>query len=162
MTNSQEPAEFKKQPNSKHCFACGLENPTGLKLTFYDNGVDEVRCTTTIPDRFNGYPGIAHGGIVAAMMDEVTIRSAMIADPNRLVMTARLDMKYRKPVPTGTELQLTGKLLRDRGRFIQASGVIILPDGSVAAEAQVTAVNLPDDFAGDEETMSQLGWRVYE
>lgn len=162
MTESQEPAALKKQPNSNHCFACGLKNATGLQLTFYDNGVDEVSCTTTIPDQFNGYPGLAHGGVVAAMMDEVTIRTAMIADPNRMMMTARLDLKYRRPVPTGTELKLIGKLLRDRGRILQASGTLFLPDGSVAVEAQVTAVDLPDNFAMDNETMSQLGWRVYE
>lgn len=162
MTNSHEPAALKKQPNSIHCFACGLENAFGLQLTFHDNGIDEVTCRTIIPDQFNGYPGVAHGGVVAAMMDEVTIRTAMISDPNRFMMTASLELKYRKPVPTNTELQLTGKLLRDRGRILRASGTLVLPDGSVAVEAQVTAVDLPDDFAMDHETMSQLGWRVYE
>ena len=57
-----------RQPNSHHCFVCGLQNPFGLQLHFYDNGEDEVRCEYSIPDRYQGYPGIAHGGIVAAIL----------------------------------------------------------------------------------------------
>ncbi len=149
----------KKQPNSAYCFACGLENAFGLQLKFYDNDVDEVYCETTIPDKFNGYPGIAHGGIVAAMLDEVILRTAMIIDPNRFMLTAKLELKYRLPVPTNTNLRLIGKLVRDRGRVLQAEGRLLLPDGSIAVEAVITAAELPQDYDLGE---AGLGWRVYE
>lgn len=150
-----------KQPNSAHCFACGLENPYGLQLTFHDNGIDEVTCTYTVPDRFNGYPGVAHGGIVAAMIDEVVIRTAMIADPNRFMMTATMEIKYRQPVPTGVPLQLTGRMLKDRGRYARAAGVLRLPDGSVAVEAEMTMADLPAGHQVDDRVLERLGWKVY-
>lgn len=150
------------QPNSKQCFACGLENRFGLQLRFQDNGEDEVYCETEIEDRFNGYPGIVHGGIVAAMMDEVVIRTAMIADPNRFMMTATLDLRFRQPVPTNTRLSLVGKLVRDRGRVLQAEGTLLLPDGSIAVEAQIMAAALPDEYPVDAASLAALGWQVYE
>lgn len=152
----------KKQPNSAYCFACGLDNPFGLQLVFHDNDLDEVYCEAIIPEKFNGYRGVAHGGIVAALMDEVTIRTAMIADPNHFMMTAKLELKYRHPVPTETPLKLTGKLVRDRGRVIQAEGTLMLPDGSIAVEALTTAAELPPDHAVDESERAELGWRVYD
>lgn len=161
MENNKE-EQIKKQPNSAHCFACGLENPFGLQLTFFDNGHDEVYCETTVPNKFNGYPGVAHGGIVAAMMDEVVIRTAMIADPNRFMMTAKLELKYRQPVPTNTMLRLKGKLIRDRGRVLQAEGQLVLPDDSIAVEAVITAAQLPENHVVDDRAIEELGWRVYD
>jgi len=150
-----------KQPNSINCFACGLENPFGLQLEFYDNGVDEVTCTYIVPERFNGYPGIAHGGIVAAMMDEVVIRTAMIADPNRFMMTATIELKYRRPVPTSTRLHLVGRMIRDRGRYARAAGELRLPDGTVAVEAEMMMADLPESHRLDDAVLEQLGWKVY-
>ena len=151
-----------RQPNSHYCFACGLENPYGLQLRFTDNAVDEVYCETSIPDRFSGYPGVAHGGVVAAMLDEVVIRTAMIADPNRFMMTARLELKYRRPVPTNTPLKLTGRLVRDRGRILQAEGRLELPDGLIAVEAAITAAEMPAGSEVDDVTLQALGWKVYD
>src|SRR5262245_37000925 len=86
-----------KQPNSHHCFVCGLKNPFGLKLTFYDDGVDQVRCEYSIPAEYQGYPGVAHGGIVAAILDEAVGRVAMIGDHNHFMMTVKMEIKYRQP-----------------------------------------------------------------
>src|SRR5690349_19413206 len=109
-----------RQPNSKHCFVCGLENDFGLKLRFDDNGVDEVVSHTTVARRYQGYPGVVHGGIIAAMLDETTARTAMIVDHNRFMMTGRMDIKYRKPVPVETPLTLIGRMVRDRKRMAEA------------------------------------------
>jgi acyl-coenzyme A thioesterase PaaI-like protein len=149
------------QPNSAHCFACGLENPYGLQLRFTDNGVDEVYCHYTIPARFNGYPGVAHGGIVAALMDEVIIRTCFIHDPNRFMMTAKMEIRYRLPVPTETPLALRGRMLKDRGPIAQAAGELRLPDGSLAIEASMTMADMPAEHKVDAAMRAQLGWKVY-
>nr|MBN1229255.1 PaaI family thioesterase [Anaerolineae bacterium] len=91
---------FTPQPNSKYCFVCGLESPVGLKLRFTDNGVDAVRAIHMVPDKFQGYPGVVHGGVVAAMLDETGGRAVMIGNPNRFFMTAKMEIRYRQPVPT--------------------------------------------------------------
>jgi uncharacterized protein (TIGR00369 family) len=144
------------QPNSKHCFVCGLESPVGLKLRFMDNGVDEVRCTYIVKESYNGYPGVVHGGILAAMLDEAGGRALMIHDHSRFMMTARLEIRYRHPTPVGTELTLLGRMIKDRGRVAEAASEIRLPDGTISVEAVMTLVAFPVE--GDLEA---LGWRVY-
>ena len=61
-----------------------------------------------------GYPGIAHGGIVAAILDEVGGRTMMIDNPNRFFVTARMDVHFRQPVPVGVPLEAAGWLLKRR------------------------------------------------
>ena len=148
-----------KQPNSDDCFICGRNNPVGLHMTFYDNGADEVCSEYTVADRYNSYPGIVHGGIVASMLDEVVGRVAMMADHHHFMMTAKMEVKYRQPVPTETELRIIGRIVRLRGRIGKATGEIILPDGSIAAEAELTIVEVPAEMLVGADAAA-LGWRV--
>jgi len=149
-----------KQPNSNDCFVCGLQNPHGLKAVFYDDGVDSVRCDFTIPDAYQGYPGIAHGGIVAALLDEVVGRIAMIGDHHHFMMTVKLEIKYRQPVPVETPLVLLGKRVKLRGRLAVATGEVRLPNDTVAAEAELTLADLPEQFRVEGD-LEALGWKVY-
>jgi acyl-coenzyme A thioesterase PaaI-like protein len=61
-----------KQPNSRMCFLCGIENPISLHLHFYTDG--EGRCIARFRPKpeHQGYPGHLHGGIVSALLDEPT------------------------------------------------------------------------------------------
>lgn len=146
-----------KQPNSRMCFACGLENPVGLHLSFYDDRAGLVVAETVIPAHFQGYPERTHGGVVAAMLDEVVGRTAMTEDPNRFMVTARLDVRYRQPIPLGEKLRLRGSLIRRKGRLAWAHAEVRLADGSLGAEAEATLVDV-DPRIGDP---AALGWRVY-
>lgn len=151
------------QPNSRHCFVCGLENPVGLKLRFFQQGPDRVVAYYTIPPDYQGYPGRAHGGIVAAMLDEVLGRCVMGTDPqrSRLFYTARLTLHYRHPVPVGEPLRLEGWAEKDRGRVLQARGALFLREGDqplVEAEALLVAVLETEIQNMDTEA---LGWRIY-
>lgn len=148
------------QPNSRLCFVCGMENPVGLKLRFWDNGADEVQARYTVCSDYQGFPGIVHGGVVAAMLDETAGRTVMIDDPNCFMMTVKMTIKYRKPVPTETPLLLLGRLLKRRGRLAIASSEIRLPDDSLAAEAEVTLAALPEEYLEDMD-VEEAGWQVW-
>ncbi|MGD8586988.1 MAG: PaaI family thioesterase [Chloroflexota bacterium] len=150
---------MKKQPNSDHCFICGRKNPHGLYMTFYDNGQDEVCSEHTVPDAYQSYPGIVHGGIVAAMLDEVVGRVAMIDDHHHFMMSVKLEVKYRRPVPTETPLRIVGRVVRLRGRLGQAVGEILLPDGGVAAESAMTLADVPAEMLVGVD-LDALGWRI--
>jgi uncharacterized protein (TIGR00369 family) len=151
----------KKQPTSTHCFVCGRENPYGLHLEFYDTAPGETTAEVTISEQFQSYPGIVHGGILAAMLDEVTGRVFMQENPNRFLVTAKLDMRYRKPAPVGVLLTVQGHAVRDTGRVAQAIGEIRDPEGNILVEAEAYYVEPPaGTFAGGDA--SEWGWMVVE
>jgi uncharacterized protein (TIGR00369 family) len=143
------------------CFVCGLENLAGLKLVFYETGPAEVTATYTPPDQFQGYPGLLHGGIVASLLDEVGGRVVMIGDHKHFMLTAKMEVKYRRPTPLGQALTVYGRLVKQRGRLALAHAELRLPDGTVTAEAELTLADLPGDTVRDGD-LEALGWRVYD
>jgi acyl-coenzyme A thioesterase PaaI-like protein len=149
-----------KLPNSAMCFVCGLENETGLQMTFYAIDENNIEAHFTIPARFQSYPGMAHGGIVASMLDEMITRVFMAKDPNRFMFTGRLTTRLRKHTPIEQPLRLTGTIVKDRGRVGEAAAALYGPDGELLAEADGLAVAVtPDEF--DINSLDELGWKVY-
>jgi acyl-coenzyme A thioesterase PaaI-like protein len=149
-----------KQPNSKNCFACGLGNEHGLGLQFYEINGDELVAEYVVPEHFEGFPGIVHGGIIASMLDEMLSRAAMIGETNRFRMTAKLEIRYRAPVPTGQLLKLRAVIEKRRGRISFTKAELRLPDGTVASEANGMMVDV-DEFLVDTANLEELGWKVY-
>ncbi|MBU2610284.1 MAG: PaaI family thioesterase, partial [Chloroflexi bacterium] len=150
------------QYNSASCFACGLENPSGLRLRFYDNGRDQVFAHFTLDPQHAGYPGIAHGGIVAAILDEVGGRTVMIGDPNRFFVTAHMDLRYRHPVPVNVPLDATGSLLKRRARRTQAHAEIFTDVMGILAEADILFTDIPSKRLDSEQALQNIGWRLYD
>ena len=148
-----------KQPNSDMCFVCGRRNPVGLYMSFYDNGENEVISEYTVPGRYQGYPGIVHGGVLASMLDEVVGRVAMIGDAHHFMMSVKLQVLYRHPVPVETALQIKGRIIRLRGRLGKAQGEITLPDGTIACEAAITLADVPDKLLS-KTNPELLNWQV--
>ncbi len=148
------------QPNSLHCFVCGLHNPFGLQLRFFNSAPGEVTAEVTVPEQYQGYPGVVHGGIVAAMLDEVSGRSQMGGDPPRFMFTARLDIRYRRNVPVGQPLRLVGTAGESKRRTATAHGAIYGPNGELLAEAEAVLVNVPDEVL-DRADLDALGWKQY-
>lgn len=149
-----------QQPNSKHCFVCGVDNPLGLKITFYKTGPGEVIAETIISENYQGYPGVVHGGIVAAILDEVAGRALMGEDPPRFMYTAHLDVQYRDKVPTGKPIQIVGKALKFKDRTAQALSNIFDQNGKLLAEAKALMVDIPKELIRVEDLASE-GWKVY-
>lgn len=141
------------------CFVCGRLNPAGLHMQFYDNGESEVISDYTVPARYQSYPGIVHGGILASMLDEVIGRVAMIGDHHHFMVSVRLQVLYRLPVPVETPLRVRGRILRMSGRLGKARGEIILPDGQIACESEITLADIPAKLFST-ASRELLGWRV--
>ncbi len=150
---------MRKQPNTDSCFICGRSNPVGLYMSFFDNGEDEVVSEYTVAERYQGYPGIVHGGIQAAMLDEVVGRVAMIGDHHHFMMSVTLNVKYRHSVPVETPLRIVGKIIRLRGRLGKAAGRIYLPDGTIACEAEMSLVDVPAQLL-ERTDPKLLNWKI--
>ncbi len=129
-----------RQPVYRDCFVCGVENPIGLKVKFYN---DDHKVWTDFTPRaeHQGWPGLLHGGILYTLLDETVGRAAFMK--NMWVMTARMQVRYRHPTPLGQPIHIEGEIVRMRGRAMEASGRAILPDGTVTAEAVGTFIALP-------------------
>ncbi len=152
--------EGTKQPNSRYCFGCGVENTYGLGLIFYKVGTGHVLAEYSVPDVYQGYPGIVHGGIVFTMLDEALGRVTMMGDPTRFTVTAKVEVRFRKPVPTGELLQIHARVEKRRGRLSFANAELRLADGSIAAEAKGMMAEVPDQTMSAEQ-LEELGWKVY-
>ena len=151
------------QPNSRSCFVCGMENPVGLKLRFYQTAPDEVTAEYIAPEHFEGYPGVLHGGIIAAILDEISGRALMGSDPQhpRFMFTAKLSIKYRRNVPVGKPLRLVGRVVRDRGRAAEAwGGIYDAQTGELLTEADALHIDVPKEQF-DMSQLEALGWKVY-
>lgn len=103
-----------------HCFVCGDENPAALGLQLAEEG-DVVRGTVRLGVHHQGVPGVAHGGALAALADEVG-GSALLVRGERFV-TANLSLDYVAPVLIGQELDLAASLVRseDRKRWVEVT-----------------------------------------
>ncbi len=152
-----------KQPNSRMCFICGLENPVGLHLHIYQTAPGEVETRYTAPEHFQGYPGVLHGGIVGAILDELPGRSLMGSDPMspRFMFTAKLEIKYRKNVPVGVPLRIRGKAGKLRTKSAEAwAGIYDERTDELLAEANTLLVNVPSDQFNVSD-LERLGWKIY-
>jgi acyl-coenzyme A thioesterase PaaI-like protein len=150
-----------KQPNSKMCFVCGLENSFGLKSCFYELENEEILAVFTPAKEHQGYPGRLHGGIAAAILDETIGRAVMVKQSHDIWgVTLDFSMKFKRPVPLDGEIRVRGRITKDSKRIFEGSGEIILSDGTVAIKAvgkymKMDINNITDtDFSGD-------NWRTF-
>lgn len=136
------PEHWKSQGTSRMCFVCGRENPVGLRLTFYEDPESgQIMVPLNIPERYQGYPGIVHGGILSTILDETTGRAINVGqEDEQFWVTAKLEMRYRQPTPTETPLMAVGWVVRKRSRTAEVAGEIRLADGTVTAEAAAVIV----------------------
>ena len=112
------------------CFACGTNNPIGLKLTFEEQDDTYISHFTAQPQH-QGYDGIVHGGIVSTLLDEIMAR--YLYAKGLTAVTARLEVRYSKPTPVGVPLLLKGKIVRQKGRLYETEATLELPDGTITA-----------------------------
>ncbi len=140
---------MQKLPLYEGCFVCGDKNPAGLEASFYLNG-EEARGEFTPDSRWEGYPGVVHGGILAALLDEVMYKA--IASSGELAMTAEITVRFRNPARVGVPLYPKGRVARKKGRLLEAQGKIEDAEGRLIATATgkfiVLAPNVQEDMMG--------------
>ena len=117
---------------ARHCFGCGSENPRGLALKFRIEDGRAIAEFTAEP-YLQGYPGLVHGGGVATVLDEAMSWAAY--GRGIWAMTARMNVRFRRPVPVEAPLTIIGWIVRERGRFLESRSELRSKDGSLLAEA---------------------------
>jgi acyl-coenzyme A thioesterase PaaI-like protein len=124
-----------------------------LGAVFHDDG-REVWTELTPAPHHQGWPGVLHGGIITAVLDETIGRVAFLHD--RWVQTAKLTIRFVKPAPLGRLLRATGELVTDRRRLMNMRGKLVIAEtGELLAEAEGTFVPLGD--AARDALVRELG-----
>jgi acyl-coenzyme A thioesterase PaaI-like protein len=138
-----------------NCFACGSLNRHGLGLLLH---VEPRRSWTelVLDERFEGWAGIAHGGIVCTILDEV-MAWALVGEDNWGV-TARLSVEFKRPVPLGVGIRAAGEIVSSRRRVVETMATLVqADDGTVLAKARGTYVAA--DPARKRELRERYGFR---
>lgn len=128
MTEPIEPATM--------CFACGPDNPIGLKIGFT---VEGNRCTGEFTPTVNhtGYANTVHGGIVFSCLDDVMAN--ILYQQQRKAHTAKCEVRYRQALQVGSTVILSGWIDSERGRLIQLKGEMRLKsDNSLVAHCNAS------------------------
>lgn len=144
---NEQPTAQINEVNEHNCFGCGTLNACGLHLTMYPNADGNGVWARFVPaERFEGYPGLIHGGIVCTVLDEVMAWS--LYREQIWAVTGSLQVRYRQPLAVGERLRAIGAVERNRGRVIETRGEIRREsDGALVAEATATFVRVPADQA---------------
>jgi acyl-coenzyme A thioesterase PaaI-like protein len=105
-----------------------------------EQGATEYEAWFRFDERHQGGPGFAHGGMVAAALDEAC---GLLATWYRFpTVTARIFVRYRKPVEINMELLVRARLESERGRRLRIRGEIVDGD-DVLAEARAAFIHVP-------------------
>lgn len=121
-------------PNSKTCFVCGEDNPSGLRTRFFvENGA--VKMPLTAVGHHCGYENTVHGGVVAAALDECMGWAAARAI-ERMCVTAELTVRYLERVPVSEGLLVEAEVVRKHRRMVNTEARIVDADGKVLARAE--------------------------
>ena len=121
------------------CFACGLNNPDGLRLHWHIEGAT-MTTTITPEEKYQGWKGIVHGGILATLLDESMTRLASILCGGAL--TAEMTVRYLKPAHIGKKLYVRGEIIKESRRLVEMRASIHEEDasGPVIAHASGKAI----------------------
>ncbi len=138
------PSEGGVRTHFTDCIVTGPTNPMGMAAQIHRHGEEAVLITTLGP-AFEGAPGRAHGGVVAALFDEVM--GFVLSIHTTPAYTGRLQVNYRAPVSLGEELELRAQLTERRGRKLSMTAHAHQGGRLVAQATGLFVAVDPDHFA---------------
>ncbi len=135
-----QPSDGTLPPHYPTCYGCGPDAEQGMHLRVRREG-DEVRADYVFEARHAGAPGIAHGGLVSTIVDDLLGHLLHVAQVP--AVTRRLEVDYRKPVLIGVSYALQGRLDSRDGRKLWMSCTATAPDGVVAFTGRGLFIEVP-------------------
>ena len=121
--------------DDKFCFVCGPENPMGLRLHFeVDAQARSIKTVFTPVKAHQGYQDVVHGGLISTVLDEAMTKLAFSLGID--AVTAKLTVRFKKPLLVGERVTVTGRLVKESGRVIEAEASAVKEDGTLVAEGE--------------------------
>ena len=114
---------MKQLRDNEGCYVCGSKNPAGLHVEFEINrDTRSIRARFTPAQSHQGFEGIVHGGILSALLDEAMAKLAFsLGIP---AVTAEITAKFKSPAAPGEELIVSGRLIHETRRLVEAEARI--------------------------------------
>jgi acyl-coenzyme A thioesterase PaaI-like protein len=125
------------------CFVSGRWNPLGIGVEVFRDG-DGVQAEVVLGTAFEGAPGRSHGGIVAAMFDDVM--GYLLTVHEIPAFTGELTVRYLKPTPMGTTLHFDARIIHRDGRRLLTEASCIADDITVATATATFIEVSPSHF----------------
>lgn len=154
-----------KQPKSKNGIVCGRQNPSSLGCEFYELENGELATIFTAGHMHEGHDDIMHGGMSAAVLDEVMGRcnSEYATDGKRYnpYVTGEMTVRYYLPIAVGKKMYAFGRIDRSEGRKNFSSGEITDEEGVVYASAtgiyiRTDIIDKPESFDTETEANASV------
>jgi uncharacterized protein (TIGR00369 family) len=136
------------KPAKNYCFACGKDNPQGMRLKFVlDPKRRGFTCRFRLSKRYTGPPGYCHGGIIATILDDAMGKLNKLRQVT--AVTAQMSIDYLKPVPLNQPLRVDSRELRVNGRRHFHLAEITNEKGDVLARSRGVFVAIdPERLSG--------------
>lgn len=133
--------------NNNRCFVCGKQNPYGLQVNpEIKRAGAEVHIECTPPKHMQGWKDILHGGIISTLLDEA-ITHIGIGTYDSPAVTAQLEVRFRKPAPTGVKLYVSAERIKVSRRLIEAKATVRLSDNTIIATGTGKVMPVDESFA---------------
>jgi len=115
------------------CFVCGRENPKGMHLKFRRES-GKVFSRFSLPEYYQGYGGIVHGGIIALILDEAM---AHLQDYQERFLTGKLTVKFHSPLKVNEEVIVESWIEESKKRFkVTKAKMVRVKDSELIAQAE--------------------------
>lgn len=131
-------------PEHGTCFVCGGQNPRGMGVTWFVQEDHSIYAEPVLEEAQQGPPNLAHGGALAALLDEAM--GAAVWRASHRAAAVNININYHVPVPLGVKIEITGRVLEVKVKRISTVGEIRLPDGTLAVSGMGTYVEAPQLF----------------
>lgn len=103
------------------CFGCGSENEQGLRMRFETDG-SRLYSSLIIADHLRGWSNLAHGGVIASILDEMMSWTAICLS-ERLILTKKMEVEFIRPVQINEEIFVEGwsdEIIKNRTAIVSA------------------------------------------
>jgi HAD superfamily hydrolase (TIGR01509 family) len=124
--------ELNPEYSAKICFACGRDNPIGLKLRPFHDG-EKVTAEFTAGEFHQGWTEAIHGGILYTLLDEVNAY-AMLCHGVEFGVTAKSEIRFRQAAPINEPIKASAWVTKAKKRLVETQGVLTLKDNTVIAD----------------------------